>query len=55
MGMEMKYYWLVSYLFNMMLYTVICVVFVAAELLLRVRFFTQTRYHRLIFNVAQYV
>lgn len=43
MGMEMKYYWFVSYLFNFTIYAVICVVFVAAELLLEARFFTQTR------------
>jgi hypothetical protein len=42
MGMRMSMYWAINYLFDYVMYLVVVLLFVAAELVAQVRLFTQT-------------
>ncbi|KAL0490100.1 abcA7 [Acrasis kona] len=42
MGMNSTIYWVVNYIFDYTMYTCVCCVFIAVEVIFKVRFFTQT-------------
>jgi hypothetical protein len=43
MGMKMRSYWAINYLFDFILYVLVCAIFVGLEVLLQARFFWQSR------------